>query len=143
MKTLGVIANTGKPDSADVLTRLSRKAAEMDIQLLACDETADLLDDVQVVDPEKFPHQIDVLMALGGDGTMLSAVRALRGTDTPVVGVNLGSLGFMTSVTQENLEYAIDVLVEGSYTVSTRTRARATIIRDFNELKNTGPLTIS
>jgi len=62
----------------------------------------------------EFPSRIDVLAALGGDGTLLHAVRQLQGADTPVLGVNLGSLGFMTSVPLENLETALDTLAAGS-----------------------------
>jgi NAD+ kinase len=51
---------------------------------------------------------------------MLRAVRELAGRDVPVIGVNLGALGFMTSVTEDNLERALDCLVSGDYTTSLR-----------------------
>lgn len=57
---------------------------------------------------------------MGGDGTMLHAARLLDGHDIPLLGVNLGSLGFLTSVTDDRIETALDVLVQGGYHLSHR-----------------------
>ena len=129
MKTIGVLANCRKPEAAEILKRLSSKAAERGLQLVTCNEAGRLLAQSVRVSNRTFAQKIDVLLALGGDGTMLKAVRALQGRDIPVLGVNIGSLGFMTSVTQDNLERAIDVLVKGNYTTSTRAIAECSLMR--------------
>ena len=129
MKTIGVLANCRKPEAAEILRRLSSKAAERGLQLVTCNEAGRLLAQSVRVSNRTFAQKIDVLLALGGDGTMLKAVRALQGRDIPVLGVNIGSLGFMTSVTQDNLERAIDVLVKGNYTTSTRAIAECRLMR--------------
>lgn len=129
MKTIGVLANCRKPEAAEILKRLSSKAAERGLQLVTCNEAGRLLAQSVRVSNRTFAQKIDVLLALGGDGTMLKAVRALQGRDIPVLGVNIGSLGFMTSVTQDNLERAIDVLVKGNYTTSTRAIAECRLMR--------------
>ncbi len=130
MKRIGVIANCNKPHSEAALKRLANKARDAGIVLVTCDQTGDLLPDPDRVDPDRIAEGVDVMMALGGDGTMLSTVRLLNGADTPVLGVNLGSLGFLTSVTEEALEHAVDVLDQGQFALSERTLIDCSIIRD-------------
>ena len=127
---IGVIANVSKPDAAAILQRLAARATHHDMELVTCDETQDLLPSSKAVSKELFPKSIDLLMALGGDGTMLSSVRALQGADIPVIGVNLGKLGFLTSIREEELEKAIDVLQDRNYTVSERTQVEIKLQRD-------------
>lgn len=133
MKRIGVIANVRKPHCAAVLDRLARKAAALKLDLITCDATGDGLPGAARAAPEQIAEQVDVMMALGGDGTMLSTVRVLNGADTPVLGVNLGSLGFMTSVTEEELEHALDVLVAGNYRCSERSLVDCVIHRQERE----------
>ena len=120
MKRVGIICNVDKPDAPEILARLTAKAAACDLSLVVCDDMAMLLPDAERVAPEAFGAAVDVLLALGGDGTLLRGVRLLGGADIPVLGVNLGSLGFMTSVTEEALEHALDVLVNRTYVISRR-----------------------
>ena len=131
---LGVLANCGKPHSAAALKRLAEKARRSGVTLVTCDQTGELLPEATVLTPEELGSHIDAMMALGGDGTMLHAVRVLNGADAPVVGVNLGSLGFMTSVTEEDLERAVDTLVSGQYTTSTRTLLECRVMREEREV---------
>lgn len=129
MKRIGVLANGRKPDARAVLERVARKAKALGMELVVCEQTGDLLSGANRVSLEQFAASIDVLMALGGDGTVLRAVRALGGADKPVLGVNLGSLGFLTSVTEESVERALDVLASGKYTTSTRTLLQSRVLR--------------
>ena len=131
MKRIGVMANLNKPSVADVLRRLASRARALHMEVVVCDEeTARLLPGSERCSLAELPGRIDVLAALGGDGTLLHAVRQLQGADTPVLGVNLGSLGFMTSVPLENLETALDTLAAGSYTLSVRALAACRLSRD-------------
>ena len=70
--------------------------------------------------PEKDRGAIDAVVVLGGDGTLLRAVQRLSSEDTPVLGVNLGSLGFLTEITSEEVEEALKTLVAGTYAFSWR-----------------------
>jgi NAD+ kinase len=129
MKTVGVLANCLKPHAPEVLRRVARKAAALKMALVAYGDTADHLPEATRLTLEEFAPRIDVLMALGGDGTMLKAVRTLDKNDVPLIGVNLGSLGFMTSVAEEHLEIAMESLAEGNYQVSARTLAECEVRR--------------
>ena len=120
---IGVVANCGKPHAPAALKRLSDKAKTLGLSVVCTEDTATLLPGARQVETDELASEVDVLLALGGDGTMLRAVRLLAGRDTPVMGVNLGSLGFMTSVPEQDLEQALEVLAAGTFHVSHRTLA--------------------
>lgn len=66
----------------------------------------------------------DYIITLGGDGTILSAVLIVRELETPIMGINLGRLGFLASIEQERIEKAIDQLIAKEYTISKRAMIR-------------------
>ena len=118
---LGVIANRKRGDAQAVLRRLETKTSALGIELVVCDESQNLLEQCTVVDQADFADHIDTLMALGGDGTLLYASRVLDGAPVPIFGVNLGHLGFLTSLRAEELEVAIEAIHTGEVRVSPRT----------------------
>lgn len=67
-----------------------------------------------------FPQDVDCMIVLGGDGTVLQAARDIREQHIPLIGVNLGTLGYMTEVEPSRLEEALDRLMAGDYTVESR-----------------------
>ena len=129
MKRIGIIANTSKPHAAEVLIGLSGQADSLGMTLVASGPEAKMLPRCVEVTEKQLPGEIDVMLALGGDGTMLNAVRTLGEHEIPVVGINLGSLGFMTSVPLEDAEKVLDVLSKGDFTVSERVTADCELFR--------------
>ncbi len=72
----------------------------------------------------------DFLITLGGDGTILRAVGTLRGADIPILGINVGHLGYLTEVTErEHIPAALDSLLAGEYCRDERTMLRADVLR--------------
>ena len=142
MKNIGIFANCDKPSAPVVLRRLERLAKKFGFQLMAADPVADLLPTAIRAEPATLIREIDCLLVLGGDGTMLSAIRLLNGCDIPVLGVNLGSLGFLTSVAEEDLEHALVCLARSRFTTSRRTlvncgvRRGSTIISRYRALND-------
>lgn len=134
MKKIGVVANCTKPETREALERLTRKAGEYGATLFASGEASDVLPSIQQVSSEDLGEEIDLLVALGGDGTMLRAVRLLGAHDVPLLGVNLGGLGFMTTVPEQDLERAFDHVQRGDYHISKRTRAACTVMRGDEEI---------
>jgi NAD+ kinase len=130
MKRLGVIANCAKERAPSALARLRTKADMLGLTLLPDAETAALMKMPSTLSPHDVVQQADTIMVLGGDGSMLRAVRELEGRDVPVIGVNLGSLGFMTSVAENDLERALDCLVRDEYTTSFRAMLDCLIVRN-------------
>lgn len=129
MKKLGVIANCEKQQAPAILARLRIKAAALGLALFPDAATAKLMGITSEATSLEVAQQADTLMVLGGDGSMLRAVRDLGGRDIPVIGVNLGALGFMTSVPQDELERALECLVENQFTTSLRIMLDASLIR--------------
>jgi NAD+ kinase len=128
MKNLGVIANKDKAEAVSVLERLCKKADELSINLFTCDSTSDLLPDATHIPAAELPEKVEAVISLGGDGTMLYSARVLNGAEIPIIGVNLGTLGFMTSVRVEQLEEALEALLTGSYAYTERTVLEATSV---------------
>jgi len=128
VKNIGVIVNTEKPSVGDVVARLASEAERLGLVVHTCSPYAEFLPHAKCHDAEAFGTRIDALVALGGDGTLLNAVRLLGNRSIPVLGVNLGRLGFLTSVTESELEEGLNSLVSGKYTTSSRTMLDGRII---------------
>jgi NAD+ kinase len=81
------------------------------------------------------PDQADLVVVLGGDGTLISGARLVGDREAPILGVNLGSLGFLTEITLDELYPALESCLEGDYRVSDRMMLRATVERDGKEVE--------
>jgi NAD+ kinase len=130
MKKAGVIANPKRPHAADIFDRLVRKAAETGIELFADKQTSACLPSATVLEFNQFAETVDVLLALGGDGTVLFCAKVLNGANVPILGINLGSLGFLTGVGEDQLEAVLDALAAGTCEQDVRTVADCTILRN-------------
>jgi NAD+ kinase len=111
---IGVLSQPHHPALLDILDRLRVSADEWGAELVL---TADLLSAARVDGPalEDHAHELDFLLTLGGDGTLLKGARLAGPLDVPVVGCNLGKLGFLTSVPLGRLEELIQRLRDGNY----------------------------
>ena len=70
---------------------------------------------------------VDLVISLGGDGTLLRAARAFFGRDVPVLGINLGSLGFLTSISAEGIEDGLRRVLDGEYAIEERRTLQAEV----------------
>jgi NAD+ kinase len=127
MKKIGVIVNTKRPRAADLLGELRQLAEGHGFKLYA--ENAEMAEtlDAEHLPVKLFAKKVDVALALGGDGTVLYTARALHGSDIPIMGINLGSLGFLTSVGDSDIAKALDAIANKSYKVSGRDVAECRI----------------
>jgi NAD+ kinase len=83
---------------------------------------------------EEIVDGADLLVVLGGDGSVLAAVRAIGGRSLPVLGVNLGHLGFLTAVNPDEAEAALGALLRGEHSIIERTRFEVTHARGGRQL---------
>jgi len=121
VRRIAIIVNCGKANASAVIRRAETCAGQLGLELYTCDQTSTLLPSSIKVTPAEIPCLVDAVLAIGGDGTLLHAARTLNGADIPIIGVNLGSLGFMTSVPEENLEKTMDALRRDNVEPSRRT----------------------
>jgi NAD+ kinase len=134
MKKIGIIANLAKPRTPEVLRRIAEKARALGLSLLAEEGAADLLKAPRGMATGAMLDQVDALLALGGDGTMLRCVRELNGRNKPVIGVNAGGLGFLTSVAEQELDGALECLAADRYRISEHPIAESRIVRGGAEV---------
>jgi len=91
MKKVGVIANSKRPHAADIFERLTAKANELGWALFADAASAEQLPSASVIEMDKFSSTVDVLLAMGGDGTVLFSSKLLDGTQVPTARRHAGS----------------------------------------------------
>ena len=112
MSRIGIALHRFRPDAV-VVSRLISEWAQTHNSIVVVDEA-----DVAIVGAEFVQAgdvgDVDVLVSVGGDGTMLRAVRALEGRSAPIIGVNLGLLGYLAGIEQEALTDALNAWYEGA-----------------------------
>jgi NAD+ kinase len=114
---IGVVGNRRYEGLPEVLRRLQRRAPELGMSLAFEDGLADDIGDAERLEE---PPRIDALVTLGGDGTMLRGARLVGARQVPILGVNLGRLGFLTACAGDELEQALERLASGDYVVQPR-----------------------
>ena len=103
MKCAGIIAKHTDPRAESIVSELCRWLEDHGKRVVLDRETAALIGRPDFVVRSKIPDQCDFLIVIGGDGTLLSAARVVGTTGKPILGVNMGSLGFMTAITLDEL----------------------------------------
>ena len=125
----GILARTDKPQSAALVRSLAEALAARGVEVLLEKNTAAMAGSPGVDDPQ-LAASCDLLIVLGGDGTILRALHRMRGAAPPIFGINVGSLGFLTGVSGEDWSRAVDSIAAGDFKLSSRTLLRAELERD-------------
>ena len=124
---VGVVGNPRYADLKAVLREFAAMAPARGMRLLTEPSLVPLWDELRPLLDEEVP---DAVITFGGDGTLLRGARLLRGREVPILGVNLGRVGFLTTATRDQLPTALDALVSGRYVLERRLALHATIISD-------------
>jgi NAD+ kinase len=122
-RRVGVAGHPRHENLRAVIAQLQRAGERHGAEILVEEQLAPHAPGAVVFDPA----ELDVLITLGGDGTLLRGARMLRGADTPVLGINLGRLGFLTSAGVPDLPHALDALFEGEYWLDVRSTLDVTV----------------
>jgi NAD+ kinase len=134
MKRLGVIVNPNKPRAAAVLRRLCEEARAAGLELCTDADSARLLEDLAFSCSDGF-RDVDAVITLGGDGTLLRAVRLLGDCDKPLLGVNIGKLGFLTAISEQDLGRALQALAADDFSVALCALAEVGVWRAGREIE--------
>ncbi|MDQ7006192.1 MAG: NAD(+)/NADH kinase [Acidobacteriota bacterium] len=108
------------PDAPEVLARLARRLDERGFEVLADETTAESLGLSRSVSRERAAAQARLVVSVGGDGTLLASARAVGEALTPILGINLGSLGFLTETRCEEAEAVLDAALDGRAPIDSR-----------------------
>jgi NAD+ kinase len=129
LRRIGAVVHPGRPAALDLGKKLAGWAAERGVELRTLhDERGCLGQEVPCCGPEEFPDGLDLVVVLGGDGTLLRALGLVLAAGVPVLGVNLGRLGFLTEVEPDGLAHALEAVWAGHYDVERRTTLCARVL---------------
>lgn len=129
-KTAAIISRPDRPEVGQILPGLLNWLREHGYRVLTDAETGNYANGVEVVPRADLGERpLDLLIVLGGDGTLLSAARLTAAIDVPLLGVNLGRLGFLTEVPPESLSTMLDAIASGRAPVETRFLMQCDLVR--------------
>lgn len=129
LKKIGIYAKKNHPDVEQIAIDICARFHRDGIEVLLEDSLAELIGQINGHAGEDIPGLVDLIIVLGGDGTLISVARQVGGLNVPIVGVNLGRLGFLTEITRDELPGMLEALIADDYQVSDRMMLDATIRR--------------
>jgi len=127
---LGIITKPNEPRAADLAARIAEWAAEQEINLFVNDRVKNLPPGTFSASAREIADNCELLVVLGGDGTMISTARLVGGRGTPVLGINLGTLGYLTEFAIDEAIPALELVVLGEYETIQRTMLDWQVLRD-------------
>ena len=134
MKSIGIFVKRHHQDAVQVAAQVAEWLRGRGIEVLADEALAAAVPAARSCPAEEIPDAADLLIVLGGDGTLLSVSRLVGDRCTPILGINLGSLGFLTEITRDEIIPVLEQLVAGELTVSERLRLDVIIRREGTEV---------
>ena len=126
-KTIGLVAHTGKPGVAELINAVADEFARHSMSVLIEKETAAVAGKRSDLTIPQLAAKVDLLVALGGDGTILNVAGHLGDEIKPIFGINVGSLGFLTCSSSSAYRDAVEGIAGGKITFSDRTLLEVTI----------------
>ena len=136
MKRLGIVAKTDRDEARTVVPQLLDWCAARGIQPILEKETAGVCPQATcgVVGRSELPSHSDLLLVLGGDGTLLSMARMVGDLGVPILGVTLGGLGFLTALTLDELFPALEAYLRDELVIEERMLLEARVYRQGERL---------
>jgi NAD+ kinase len=135
MKRIGIIAKQNKPEALTIVRNLIEWLQPKKIEVYIEEGMGNLFTphlsatNLCFVEKKEIPSYAEMIIVLGGDGTLLSVARLVEDHDVPILGVNLGGLGFLTEITLEELYRVLERVVQGDFVTDERVVLNAAVIR--------------
>jgi len=130
INSIGIIAKDKSDAVSKTIKRLSDFFTEKKRTLVYDKSVEDLVDNANYVDRDTLAQQSDLAIVVGGDGTFLSAVRSLAEHKIPVLGINLGRLGFLVDISPDDMLQHLDQILQGKYVDESRFLLHAQVERN-------------
>jgi NAD+ kinase len=121
-RNIGIIGRLGSTQVLDTIRRLKRFLIERQVHVILDESIAEVLPGhgLQTLSRRSLGEACDLVIVVGGDGSLLGAARALAQYKVPVLGVNRGSLGFLTDIRPDEIEVKVAEVLDGQYSVENR-----------------------
>jgi NAD+ kinase len=147
IRRVGIVANSGKVTSRSIVRQAASLIASSGRSVLTDRATAELAELSAPIFPDTaaLSREVDLLLVFGGDGTMLRIAREIGNATTPLLGVNVGGLGFLTDLSSADLEDGLQVLWNGHFTLEERAMIEAQRLTSgqFSEARALNDIVIS
>jgi NAD+ kinase len=127
VRSLGVVVRQGGADAEKILARLATAARALDLELRVEPEAVAYAPEGTGTFEADCDDLPDLVVSLGGDGTLLRASRLILGRGVPLLGINLGHLGFLTAAADDELEQALDRVLAGDFVLEPRFTLQASV----------------
>lgn len=127
-RAVGVVAHGGRDECLIAATEAATLLREAGATVVGCADDGLAAGDVELREGPAFAESLDVVLVFGGDGTFLRAAYLARDRGVPLLGVNLGRLGFLAEIERGEVPDAVDRLVRGDYTVEERMTLRVEVL---------------
>jgi NAD+ kinase len=139
INSVGLVIKRGDAQAVALASALAQWLRSRGLQLLAEPDAALALAAEPLSKPE-LAHRADLIVVLGGDGTLLSIARFIGERETPILGVNLGGLGFLTQAAVDEARHSIQCVLEGQCSVDRRITLEAEVISSDGAPRRTAAL---
>jgi NAD+ kinase len=130
VKNIGIYCKQKPSIDQGVLLTLTRWLRDKQLSVFMDKDTAGIIGESSSYSREDIPALVDLIIVLGGDGTLLSVARIAHPHDVPLLGVNLGNLGFLTEISQGELYDTLEIVLNGQTTIEKRILLNASLWRD-------------
>lgn len=140
VKRIGIVVKPHQPDALKTICELVSWLSERGIELVADLQidrqriTAQTGCVVETVPAEELAHNVDLIMVLGGDGTMIATARVIGDAEVPVLGVNYGGLGYLAEFRIEEMYMALELILEGNYRLEKRVMLAVELFRNDQQV---------
>jgi len=120
VKTIGIITKPNSERATELVPKLLDWLRPRDVRVRCDRETANYVTGLSGLPRKEVPDGTELVILLGGDGTLLSAARAIAGREIPLLAVNLGSMGFLTAITVDELFPELEAALRGEHRIGRR-----------------------
>lgn len=136
MERIGIITKPGQTEALAILAELIPWLKKRGKDKIYIDKLSASALSIKGWEKEELAKNIDLMIVLGGDGTMLSVARLLAGTEVPIVGINLGTLGFITEINRTETYDVLSRVLDNQCKIETRVMLKATVKRSGKNVAN-------
>ena len=132
---VGVVVKPNQPEALSTTCRLVEWLDARGIKLIGTPELdrerieGETRCSIEIVEQEKLAASVDIIIVLGGDGTMIATSRMIGDYDVPVLGINYGTLGYLAEFRVEEMYQALESILTGDYRIDTRVRLAVEVMR--------------